>query len=962
MAALDSNATSLPDRPLIPLPDYPNAGALWSKLLWAGFFFLIVNLLDKLARLLANKWLLESLGFEKVFWTNFEQGAWLFVTAWIGFALAIGIPAYVHPVSKNARWKIAFTGATMGLQFGSWYCLEYLNFLLWDAEGGFHKTDPVFGEDIGFYIYQLGTYWAMWRWTMYGLLVGLFSSIACAYFTGRQHMDRKPRDMSRLMALVGIVSTWWTQIIVGLIFILLAVGIRLARYDLLVRDNKDSAIYNGAQYVDVVGLFSTLNYYHLSSFLCILIAPVLILLLRHLHVTAKGEGSAADWWEPVRRWSATAVLLIVIDLGFSLGVYIRYVIFVSPNEPVIQLEYIKRHIDGTREAFKVENLEIVEFRPKGPDDPLPDINKLLKSPSIKNASLWPGYTSYFERVIDLPHLQRILQTKTTMIYGPTQELFNQLEKYRPYYDFLGVDNVRYTVNGEKKMFVSSVRELPLGAYQPWLTEWANRLMLFTHGWGLVMAPTGEMNDQGMLNFSSGAIPIKAKWPEIATANPRVYYGEGSQQMGFTNGIGLKEFDYPSAQERVENVLPPDVKAGIYVNSLLKRLVLGWLSGSFFDILFSGMISDETRAHYLRVPHERLNAVAPFLYWDNNMHAFAADDRIVWLANGVAHADRYPYAEMWELGDKSDDRSINPNRLRPEPWHNYLEDAVKATIDAYTGQMTFYKIRNQPLIDAWAHVYPTLFVEGSKMPKPIRSQITYPVSMFHVQFDDVYVMYTMKNPMTFYNYEDPWDDGDEVVGSVLEGGKAITFSIEPYQWLAETGSGTPFPEAEERVQFMTSMVFTVEKAYNLRALVNVYQDGKDYGRIVVLQVPKGYYVIGPQQADAAIDQDPEVSRLFSWWNRKGAEVIRGHTTAMVIDNEVIYVEPTFLRSSQEPIPQLKAVGVVLRGEVGYAPTLEAALRQAVSKVAERQAGIRKSTVLPDIPEAKGGSGRGMPGRR
>jgi hypothetical protein len=334
-----------------------------------------------------------------------------------------------------------------------------------------------------------------------------------------------------------------------------------------------------------------------------------------------------------------------------------------------------------------------------------------------------------------------------------------------------------------------------------------------------------------------------------------------------------------------------------------------------------------------------------------------------LANGVAHADRYPYAEMWELGDKSDDRSINPNRLRPEPWHNYLEDAVKATIDAYTGQMTFYKIRNQPLIDAWAHVYPTLFVEGSKMPKPIRAQITYPVSMFHVQFDDVYVMYTMKAPMTFYNYEDPWDDGDEVVGSVLEGGRAITFSIEPYQWLAETGSGTPFPEAEERVQFMTSMVFTVEKAYNLRALVNVYQDGKDYGRIVVLQVPKGYYVIGPQQADAAIDQDPQVSQGFAWWNRLGSEVIRGHTTALVVGDELIYVEPTFLRSSQEPIPQLKRVAVVLRGEVGYAPTLEAALRQAVTKVAERQAGIRKPAVLSDVPAgAKGESARGMPGRR
>jgi uncharacterized membrane protein (UPF0182 family) len=126
----------------------------------------------------------------------------------------------------------------------------------------------------------------------------------------------------------------------------------------------------------------------------------------------------------------------------------------------------------------------------------------------------------------------------------------------------------------------------------------------------------------------------------------------------------------------------------------------------------------------------------------------------------------------------------------------------------------------------------------------------------------------------------------------------------------------------------SMVFTPESALNLRAIPVVYMDGEDYGRIVVLQVPKGHYSYGPEQADAAIDQTPEISRQFDWWNRQGMDVIRGHTTTLIIDREVLFIEPVFLRSKQNPVTQLKQVCVVFRGKAAMAPTLEEALRAAM----------------------------------
>jgi uncharacterized protein len=100
---------------------------------------------------------------------------------------------------------------------------------------------------------------------------------------------------------------------------------------------------------------------------------------------------------------------------------------------------------------------------------------------------------------------------------------------------------------------------------------------------------------------------------------------------------------------------------------------------------------------------------------------------------------------------------------------------------------------------------------------------------------------------------------------------VRFSIEPRNWIGVTGD--ILPASSEETQFISSMVFTNEQALNLRAVPLVYQDGEDYGRQIVLQVPKGHFYLGPEQADALIDQDPEVSEQIGWWNRQGAEVIR-----------------------------------------------------------------------------------------
>lgn len=938
---------TLPDLPEVALPVVPPAARVWSRAATLASVLVALFTLDQLTYLLGDFWLLQSLGLEQVFWTNFRMGARLYVAAFVLFAAAVAAPAYLHPLSRFARRKmvqVAFLVASVAAYLAA---LCYHEFLLGGSSVDFGKVDPVFSIDLSFFVFTLPNILIGWRFLMAAAVVFLGMSIACASAVRPATAGRA--GVGRVAAWLGGIATPATRAGVLLCGVLGAAGVWLSRYGLLLKDNAASSVKTGAEYIDVAGLFSNLSYFTVTTIVVLGVTVILVLCLSALHRVATGRADAA--WRPrVRKWAAILAALVVFDFAFKGIVVLRDVVAVRPNEPVIQLPYIARHIDATRAGYGLERIAEVDFVPNGPGDPIPDAATLLASPTLRNAPLWPGFTSYLERWLDRQHSQRILQTRgNTMVYGPTLELFQQQQKLRTYYNFVNVDNVRYPIDGENRMFVSSVRETPLYEPVPWLAYWGQRFMLFTHGFGMVMAPAGVVDPNGEPDYVSKEIPIQARWPVIATANPRVYYGEGSATMAFSNVDRMKELDYPTDQDRAETVLPADVDSAVPVDSLLKRLVFGWRSGKFFELVFSGLIKDTTRVHYYRTPVERLDRAAKFLFFDSNPYAVTVDGGIVWIVNAMTTTDRYPYSFPEELGDKSDERSAFP---RPERLVNYVEDSVKATVDAYTGKIKLYQIGHGPIIEAWAKIYPGLFLPAEQMPDGIERQLTYPPQLFHVQFDDLYIYYHMKDPMYFFNMEDMWDDGDEVLGPVLDSGEAITFSIEPYVWMAETGG--VLPSSKHRVQYALSMVFTPEKALNLRAIPTAYQDPPDYGRLTVLQIPKGHYVLGPEQADAAIDQAPEISQNFSWWNRRGTEVIRGHTVPLIVGKELLYVEPIFLRSQQNPVPQLKQVVVVFRGRASMAPTLPEALEKAVSDARLRQPGASSpaaADVSPAAPRAR-----------
>ena len=933
-------------------PSIPGPTVLWRPLsFWTWTFFLLVGA-NAVAHLLVQFWFNGSLGFQTIFWTDLRMQGALFAFALLEDVVAIALPAYAFAVSPALRRVLLHTGIWTGLISGAILASHHGQFLLALNGVPFGVADPVFGRDVGFYVYVLpAVRTALWA-LQAGLLFALLSTCIARY--GELTLaGGVPWRQLGFRGGIGAFAVPYVTWIVSAIGVVASAQIFMSRYALLVKDNAATGVRTGAAYVDVVGTISTLNRIHVLAASALGLTVVVTLLLRHLRAECtRHQGTDAPGQAVTPRslgasvgrdhlYLRAAAALVVLPLAFSAAVIVRNWVFVAPNEPHVQREFIGRHIDATRRAYRLDRVEVHEWTP--PEQPLsPD--RLLASRTLQNAPVLPSWVSSLEEPPDIQHYQRIKASKSTLVFGPLLQIYQQQQQLRPYYDFLSVDGVRYTIEGEKRMFVSAVRELPslaLVGEKEWLKYWGSAALQFTHGMGLVMSPVNQITDTGEPTYVSKNVPPEVDDDALAH-EPRIYFGEGMKDDYVLTGVrGLKEFDYATAQSREEVSTPGGAETGILVDSWLKRLAFAVYTRDFTAFLFSRYLDPaQTRVHIRRTPMSRAHAVAPFLFLDSNAYAFIADRRVLWMINGLTTTGQYPYSFREVLGDKADERAVEEF---PERVINYAEDSVKVTMDAYTGRIRLYRMTDDPIIRSWERIYPELFESRSHMPEAVAAQLTYPLQWFHVQFDDIYKRYHQVDPVQFYNVEDLWDDADETLGSIGRGltgfgtGDQMTFSYEGYHALidpADMPAGVDIGRPGD-LQYAMLMPFTPEAARNLRSLVIALQDPERYGRLISLQVPQGTFFPGPEQVDSYIDNDRPVHQQVTMWIRHAAEVLRGSTVLLPVGGDLMYVETIWVNSLQNDLPQLKLFAVRYHDRITSGSTLADA--------------ILKRNLFSDVPE-------------
>ncbi|MFQ5928860.1 MAG: UPF0182 family protein, partial [Acidobacteriota bacterium] len=571
----------------------PAPWLLWqsfSFLIWAAYIIFIVAAVP---HYFVQFWFNQSLGYKTIFWTNIRMQLLLLGAYGSAVAVAIYIPMRLHAGSPALKRAAIHFAVWIGTLAGWLFAQNYQQFLLAFNGVSFGTTDPVFAKDIGFYVYVLPA----WRITLTALEILIILSGVSLLVARYEDLSLRGIFQKRELSLWGKLSLFASPYLSVLVYsfgAVTALHTYLSRYGLLLKDNEESGVRMGAEYLDLVGIFCNLNNIYLMAVVELGLALVVGTILFRLNKRygwlvrqperhgQRGEVSAPSLRAPV----TIGIVLLALEFGFYIGLLIKEHVFVAPNEPYIQKEYIQRHINATVKGYRLKNIEVHEWIP--PDDPLsPEV--LLASKTVQNAPFLPSWVSYLEEPPDIQHYERIQISDTTMVFGPMLQIYQQQQQLRPYYDFMSVDGVRYVVDGEKRMFVSAVRELPSRALvgpKEWLRYWGSAALLFTHGMGLVMSPANQVDEVGAPQYVVKDVPPQVMHPAFEH-EPRIYFGEGARDDYVLTGIRyLKEFDYATEQERQEFIYPEHLKDGIAVNSWFKRLIFALYTKDVTAFLFS----------------------------------------------------------------------------------------------------------------------------------------------------------------------------------------------------------------------------------------------------------------------------------------------------------------------------------------------------------------------------------------
>ena len=575
-------------------------------------------------------------------------------------------------------------------------------------------------------------------------------------------------------------------------------------------------------------------------------------------------------WAPRVRWLIASIVPAVICFA-AVGVVGWYVnsFLVKPNELVRERPYIAYNIEMTRKAFGLDRF----------------VQRVFPAETTVGAA-------------DPGNNQATLQNIRLWDWHALQDTLRQIQEIRTYYDFPDIDIDRYTIDGRTQEVMLAARELNVDKLPESSRNWINEKLIYTHGYGITMNPVNGFTQEGLPTLLLSNMPVQSTMKGLNVARPEIYFGQLTDTDVYVK-TRQQEFNYP--QGDTNNLTSYQGDGGIEVGGFLRRVLLAFDRGDLAKLPFSDDVTSQSRLLMKRNVRDRAAALAPFLTFEQDPYIVIGEDgRLSWIMDAFTTTSNYPYATHYGLGNDS---------------VNYMRNSVKVVIDAYNGATMFYVFDTQdPILDAYRRIFPSLFKDAAAMPADLRKHLRYPESLLKLQAD-VYGLYHMTDPAVFYNREDLWTVASEV--GMGDGGEQSTLAMRPNFVLMKLPG-----EASE--EFVEILPFTPANRNNLIGWIGARCDGEHYGTSVVYDFPKTKLVDGPLQIEARIDQNAQLSGQLTLWNQQGSHVRRGSLLVIPSGRALLYAEPIYLQAERSPMPELRLVVLALQDRLAYGPTFEAAL--------------------------------------
>ncbi len=800
----------------------------------------------------------------------------LFAAFWIAFAAGLrklgetplfGFVkrSFVTRIGLVALAVIAIVAANATVD--SWTVVRYFGGLRLPPGHG-EYVDPIFGKPLHFYFFSLPFYNLLLRVVLVGAVLALliYWLASNAEKLSKHLPSMSPPTTYRFenLSLHEAFDSKFVRLVAAILLVGIAVKIYFDRYGLLMIDH--------GQYL--VGVDWTADHVVLplqwAEIVCAVLGAILVML---------------------RRETWAALLLLILLVRYIVPTAIEG-LYVRPNELALERPYIKHHIDSTRSAYGLNNRVTETSFEAEPEVP---IDYAKHSAVLDNVRLWD--------------------------WRAFHDTISQIQPLRPYV-YIDTDVDRYSIDGRLRQVLISPRELEIRQLGSAAARWINPHLIYTHGYGLVMAEANRITPDGLPVLFIEDAPAVVTTKSLKLTRPEIYYSEAPHEPVFVD-TSQPEFNYPSGSE---SVYTRYAGTGGFPISGLTRLAAAVNYGDI-NILLTEYLNNHSRMMIHRAVLERLSTLAGFLTWDSDPYlVVTSSGRLVWMADGYMSSDAHPYSREVDLGDG---QAVN-----------YVRNSVKATIDAYTGAVNLYVFDpGDVLIQAYGRLFPTLFKPFSAMPSDLRAHARYPETLFNVQAE-IYRTFHMRDPEAFYNRADLWD----LAKTANQQGGAATSVSPTYVVAALPGSDT--------AEFMLITTFTPANKNNLIGVMYARCDGDHLGELVFEQLSKQNIIYGPIQIDARINQDQNISKDLSLWNQQGSQVLRGQTLVLPIARSFLYVEPIYIQSAQASMPQLKKVALAMGNRLAYADTYEESLAQLVGEVGgngpEVSAPAQNAQTAPVVP--------------
>jgi len=733
----------------------------------------------------------------------------------------------------------------------------------------FGTTDAHFGLDVGFYVFDLPFFTFSVGYLSGAVFLAALINLGVHVvyggirFNGREISISKPARIQ-------------LSLLVALYLILQGLSLWLDQYSTVV---TTGTLFTGVNYTDANAVIPGLQILALIS-----VAVAVAFLITAF----------------IARWRI-AIISTALMVASSLvlgGLYpwIVQTFIVVPNERTLESPYLQHNIEATRAAFGLDEVNVVEYDAKVVAEA-----GALRSDAKTTASI---------RIID-PAL--------------VSDAFRQLEQYRQYYSFPNRLHVgRYNIDGQVQDTVVAVRELNqagLGESQ----SWYNSTIVYTHGFGFVAAFGNKRDSDGKPLFLQSGIPPQGL---LGDFEPRIYFGLNSPSysiVGAPAGAQPLEFDFPAGDEgQRETYTTFNADGGPSVGNLLNRLAYA-LRFQSEQILLSDAINSESQILYNRNPLERVAQVAPYLTLDTETYPAIVDGRVKWIVDGYTTTDHYPYsnAEPFNIAIL-DTASENFNRAMGDV--NYIRNSVKATVDAYDGKVELFAWDEQdPILKAWTKVFPATVKPLSEMSGELLSHVRYPADLFKMQ-RWVLGRYHVTDAGSFYSQQDAWmTPNDPVEGTGLG-------TLQPPYYLTMKTPGeadnafsiysTFIPQSTGET---TRNVLTGYLIANADAGNTAGEIGERYGKLTLLNLPRGTIVPGPGQVQNNFNADSEVSSLLNILRQGSTRVLNGNLLTLPVGGGLLYVQPVYIESTGETsYPLLQKILVAFGDQIAFEDTLELAL--------------------------------------